>query len=496
MSKLSFTVPDVWVLSKLPLVAEINMGQSPSSADVNELGEGMVFFQGKAEFGKLYPTPKKFCTKPAKIASVGSVLLSVRAPVGPTNIARKITAIGRGLAAISARGGITSEKYILYYFRCIEPWLSKQGTGTTFKAISGQFIKELIIPLPPVAEQNIISDKLDDLLARVESIKARLVNIPEVLKKFRQSVLNAAVNGNLTEEWRNNNCCSHNPTLNIQIEKKKWVTKNPKHNEVKRVIKRLKEFNGSQNEVGEKLPEGWSWQKLEDSVLMIVDCHNKTAPYIESGIPIVRTSNIRDGNLNWEGMKYVGREIYEYWSRRCPPEAGDIIFTREAPMGEATIIPQGQQLCLGQRTMLIRTIEKYVKAKFILTVLMSPSFRTRAESFAVGTGVKHYRVGDVSNLFIPVPPTEEQNEIVRRVDQICGYADSIQQITDSALERIDNLTHSILAKAFRGELTAQWREENSELISGLNSAEALLKRIAVEKMECSISKKRVKKSNH
>jgi type I restriction enzyme S subunit len=192
---------------------------------------------------------------------------------------------------------------------------------------------------------------------------------------------------------------------------------------------------------------------------MIVDCHNKTAPYIESGIPIVRTSNIRDGNLNWEGMKYVGREIYEYWSRRCPPEAGDIIFTREAPMGEATIIPQGQQLCLGQRTMLIRTIEKYVKAKFILTVLMSPSFRTRAESFAVGTGVKHYRVGDVSNLFIPVPPTEEQNEIVRRVDQIFGYADSIQQMTDSALERIDNMTHSILAKAFRGELTAQWREE-------------------------------------
>jgi type I restriction enzyme S subunit len=78
----------------------------------------------------------------------------------------------------------------------------------------------LNVPLPPMPEQKIIADKLDELLARVESIKARLVNIPEVLKRFRQSVLNAAVNGNLTEEWRNNNCCSHNPTLNIQIEKK------------------------------------------------------------------------------------------------------------------------------------------------------------------------------------------------------------------------------------------------------------------------------------
>ncbi|MWL64339.1 4'-phosphopantetheinyl transferase, partial [Escherichia coli] len=135
--------------SKLPEIADINMGQSPSSSDVNEHGEGIVFFQGKAEFGKLYPTPKKYCTKPTKIASAGDILLSVRAPVGPTNLANQSTAIGRGLAAISAYHGLMESRYLLYFFKCIEPWLSTQGTGSTFKAISGQFIRDLQSPVPP-----------------------------------------------------------------------------------------------------------------------------------------------------------------------------------------------------------------------------------------------------------------------------------------------------------------------------------------------------------
>ncbi|PLP33048.1 4'-phosphopantetheinyl transferase, partial [Klebsiella pneumoniae] len=117
MSDFKFHTPNSWILSSLPDIAGINMGQSPSSSDVNEQGEGIVFFQGKAEFGKLYPTPRKYCTKPTKIASAGDILLSIRAPVGPTNIATETTAIGRGLAAISAHSGLTDPKYLLYYFR-------------------------------------------------------------------------------------------------------------------------------------------------------------------------------------------------------------------------------------------------------------------------------------------------------------------------------------------------------------------------------------------
>src|SRR5690606_8532009 len=107
-----------------------------------------------------------------------------------------------GLAAIRAEENAVNPRFLLHYFRCIEPWMSQQGTGTTFKAVSGAFLKELNATLPPLAEQKVIADKLDTLLAQVENTKARLERIPQILKRFRQSVLAAAVSGRLTEEWR------------------------------------------------------------------------------------------------------------------------------------------------------------------------------------------------------------------------------------------------------------------------------------------------------
>jgi type I restriction enzyme S subunit len=112
---------------------------------------------------------------------------------------------------------------------------------------------------------------------------------------------------------------------------------------------------------------------------------------------------------------------------------------------------------------------------------MDPQFKKRSEVIAVGTGVKHYRVGDVSNLLIPLPSTEEQTEIVRRVEQLFAYADRIEQQVKAAQQRVDKLTQSILAKAFRGELTAQWRKDNPDLITGDNSAKALLAKIKAER---------------
>ena len=80
-----------------------------------------------------------------------------------------------------------------------------------------------------------------------------------------------------------------------------------------------------------------------------------------------------------------------------------------------------------------------------------------------------------------MPPTEEQTEIVRRVEQLFAYADTVEQQVQNALARVNNLTQSILAKAFRGELTKQWRKDNPDLISGDNSAEALLEKIRAER---------------
>lgn len=344
------------------------------------------------------------------------------------------------------------------------------------RRVPKQFVESYPVQVPPAAEQTRIAAKLDELLAQVDTLKARIDGIPALLKRFRQSVLAAAVSGRLTEEWRLKDPLPLMTGIQLMAEtadrKRAWSEDNESHNEVGRVRKRLSEFAAkhmSQND----LPSSWCWAELEDVSLLVVDCHNKTAPYEKDGIPLVRTSNIRDGSFLWADLRYVNEETYRFWSRRCTPEPGDIVFTREAPMGEAAIIPAGKMICLGQRTMLIRCIPECTSAEFVLLALRDPKFKARSEKLAVGTGVKHYRVGDVSDLLIPVPPKTEQTEIVRRVEQLFAFADQLEARVKAAQVRIDRLTQSILAKAFRGELVPQ--DPNDE------PASVLLERIKAQR---------------
>lgn len=146
-------------------ITDIVMGQSPPGESYNETGEGLPFFQGKAEFGETSPTAKKWCTDPRRIAERGDILMSVRAPVGPTNIASEQCCIGRGLAAIRARASVMQD-FLRYFFRHAEPILAHQGQGSTFAAIGRAEIASLTLLLPSLEEQH----RLVDLLSRAEGI--------------------------------------------------------------------------------------------------------------------------------------------------------------------------------------------------------------------------------------------------------------------------------------------------------------------------------------
>ena len=134
---------------KLKDVCTIIAGQSPESRYYNTDGIGIPFFQGKADFGELYPEIRVFCSKPNKIAEKDDILLSVRAPVGPTNLAPCRVCIGRGLTAIRPSSQLNL-KYLLHYFRYFEAQLQRKGTGTTFKAITQDVVKNLVIPIPSI----------------------------------------------------------------------------------------------------------------------------------------------------------------------------------------------------------------------------------------------------------------------------------------------------------------------------------------------------------
>ena len=153
-------------------IAAITAGQSPPGSTYNEEGLGLPFFQGKADFGEVHPTARKWCTAPKKIAEAGDILISVRAPVGPTNIAAERCCIGRGLAAIRPDGKATLPDFIHWVLKHREPQLAAKATGSTFTAIGQTDLRSLLVPVPPLNEQRRIVDILNRA-ARIQALRRR-----------------------------------------------------------------------------------------------------------------------------------------------------------------------------------------------------------------------------------------------------------------------------------------------------------------------------------
>ncbi|MGB0781889.1 MAG: restriction endonuclease subunit S [Marinomonas sp.] len=426
-------LPKGWVETHLPNVAEVIMGQSPSSLDCNDYGEGIPFFQGKTEFKSLYPQVRKYCTKPKKMAQKDDVLLSVRAPVGPTNFADRECAIGQGLAAI--RGSFKSEKYVLYFFRNIEPWLSKQGTGTTFKAISGQFIKDLQIQVAPLAEQKRIVEKLDQVLAQVDTIKARLDGIPAILKRFRQSVLAAAVSGKLT---------------GVPIVK-----------------------------LGE----------LNQCASIVSGLAFKKSQYSESGSRLLQIANVGYGKTKWDSCNFIPLELAQECNEYSMAD-GDIVLALNRPITNDTlkvawVESSDLPATLYQRVARIRCKERGLKSEYLFFLMQSPKFLKLVELNLKGSDQPYLNTSDLASFDIYAPSEMRQTEIVRLVDQYFAFADTIEKQVQKAQQRVDKLTQSILAKAFRGELVPQDPTDEP--------ADELLKRIAAARAESEALAKAAKK---
>ena len=163
-------MPRGWVKTSLDSVSHIILGQSPPSSTYNLLKDGLPFFQGKTDFGVLHPKTRVWCSSPKKIAEKNDLLLSVRAPVGSTNLSKERCCIGRGLAAIRSINCDMPIMFFVYFFRHIENYLENQGTGTTFKAISGKQIRDLRIPLPPLNEQKRIVAKIESIFGNIDTL--------------------------------------------------------------------------------------------------------------------------------------------------------------------------------------------------------------------------------------------------------------------------------------------------------------------------------------
>ncbi|BEA12460.1 type I restriction-modification system specificity subunit [Escherichia coli] len=465
-------MPEGWEQIEIGDIADVISGGTPKSGVAENFapsGEGVAWLtpadlSGYKEkyisHGARDLTTLGYSSCSAKLMPKGTILFSSRAPIGYVAIAANEIATNQGFKSFAFPSDIFPD-YAYYFLRNIRHIAEEMGTGTTFKEISGSSAKTLPFVLVPFAEQKIIAEKLDTLLAQVDSTKARLEQIPQILKRFRQAVLNAAVTGTITQDMQST------PSRRV-----KYLGLNIPNEWRICQISDISDVKG-----GKRLPKG------------------ETLTSENTGHPYIRAGQLKNGTVQSEDQLYLQPSTQKLISRYIV-SAGDIYITIVgACIGDAGIIPEHYHNAnLTENAAKICNIHSNTLNKYLSIWLRSSHLQDIIHSEIKSGAQGKLALARIKTLPLILPPLPEQHEIVRRVEQLFTYADTIEKQVNNALARVNKLTQSILAKAFRGELTAQWRAENPDLISGENSAAALLEKIKAERAASGGKKASRKKS--
>ena len=167
---------------KLADVCTLTMGQSPSSNSYNEIGNGIPFFQGNADFGEEAPVPRVWCTDPKKTAEGGDLLISVRAPIGAVNMAVERCCIGRGVAAIHPNDDSISVDFLKHQLLSKRRELETMGTGSTFKAVGKKSLGNLTLVLYPEDTQHEIERCLNQIKKQIKAISSQSSKLDSLVK--------------------------------------------------------------------------------------------------------------------------------------------------------------------------------------------------------------------------------------------------------------------------------------------------------------------------
>ncbi|RYJ15909.1 restriction endonuclease subunit S [Rahnella variigena] len=198
-----------------------------------------------------------------------------------------------------------------------------------------------------------------------------------------------------------------------------------------------------------KVPAGWIIAPISNICESIIDCVNKTAPVVDFKTPykMIRTTNVRHGRVDTEHVRYVTKDTFDTWTRRGAPQNGDIILTREAPVGEAGILKNADGIFLGQRTIMYRVNKMKANNYFILYSILGKFCQKQIENFSNGGTVAHMRVPDCEEILLKVPPLPEQTKIA----QILSTWDKVIATTEKLIGNSQQQKKSLMQSLLTGK---------------------------------------------
>lgn len=382
----------MYEIKKLKDCATIIAGQSPESKYYNTDGDGIPFFQGKTDFGAIYPQVRVYCSQPTKIAEKDDILLSVRAPVGPTNLSPGTVCIGRGLTAIRPNETLDLH-FLLYYFKFFEAQLSSKGTGTTFKAITQAIVKDLDIPVPSLPEQERIVTRIEELFSELDKAVETLQTTKQQLAVYRQAVLYKAFIG---------------LTQSVPMGKLASMTDpQPSH---------------------------------------------RTPPEVIGGIPYIGVGDIdyTKKQIKLDEARKVSPSVLEEHLARYTLHDGDFIMGKIGTIGKPYKVYPPQNFALSANVILIQPDTTRIDPNFLFWQFSSPIVTKQLTDGATATSQPAFGITKARLLSIQLCDMEQQKQIAEEIESRLSVCESIEQTVDTALAQADAMRQSILKQAFEG----------------------------------------------
>jgi len=399
-----------WEIKKLGEVCEIDLGKTPYRGDTSFWDTEKIsnnIWLSIADLlhseGDIILDSKEYITNKAvkncKIVKKGTLLVSFKLTLGRMAFAGIDLYTNEAIAALTIRKDLNLDKYYLFYFLQSFDWDSaaEGDIKVKGKTLNKAKLKEILIKFPKsLSEQQRIVSILDKAFAALDKAKA---NAEQNLKNAREL------------------------------------------------------FESCLQEVFKGKANGRNSESLDSLCQLIVDCEHKTAPTQETGYPSIRTPNIGKGQLILENVNRVSHETYLEWTRRATPQAGDLILAREAPAGNIAVIPNNLDVCLGQRTVLIRPKKDKFLSMYLAYLILSKDVQEILLSHSTGATVQHINMKDIRSFKIfDLISIHDQKLIVQKLDAISTRTRQLESIYRRKIADLEEMRKSVLQQAFSGEL--------------------------------------------
>jgi type I restriction enzyme S subunit len=319
------------------------------------------------------------------------------------------------LRPLSSDGTVTFLEYVLKSLPCrTELRMRAKGLVEGFWRLYTDDYYQIKLPVPPITEQAGIVRFLDHVDARIRRYIRAKQKLIKLLEEQKQAIICRAVTRGL------------DPNVQRKRSGVIWV---------------------------EDVPAHWNVVALKRVLRRLVDCEHKTAPAVDtSEYRVIRTSAIRHGRIRWSGTYCTTPEAFSVWTQRGVPEPGDVIFTREAPAGEACVVPGDVKVCLGQRTVLMKLRRDKYDPEFLVHMIYAGPPRIRIQLASQGSTVGHFNMDDIGWMHVLAPPLEEQRSMVAEIKRQTSHVADAGTRAEREVDLLREYRMRLVADVVTGKL--------------------------------------------